>query len=378
MIFSTISRHDIDLIKRLSERHYPSYSMEQEVDSYDKKAYDQVRSKFKSIANVIEETFGEKYGPFQVENNTSNPVGQNHKLRRIWSCVFKGSRKKQYSAQIIAGIDPLAEAVDIGFSFGLASSRIDEDEKRKLEDGLRRLGLILHDAITTNPDVHLHLNDLLEMGFKCYVMGNLVSLGDWIANLLVEPKFSSITIKLPAEEEGEVNTGLMEYYVAACVPLMSIFPFEIKPGRKGNGFLPRPRTPEERSREAELRTKIGIEGEKFALDYERKKLAKLKLVNKGYPKHIAAISDAYHYDILSLDQNGKIHIEVKTTARRLGDTYAEICYMSAAEYCFFKDHPHTYRMYRVYDIFGQPQLLEINLDDVLFETDAYRMKIQSG
>lgn len=378
MIFETVTQSDIDLVKRPSDLHYPGSSLKQVVDNYDIKALDKIREKFKFIAEAINETFGKTYGPLNVQNSTRNPVGKNKKLRRIWCCVFKGNVKKQYSAQIMVGIDPIIGAVDIGFSFGMASSRTDEIVKlRLLEDGLKRLGEILHYTIGTDSSILGQLNDLLDLGFKCYVRGNLVSLLAWIENLLIDPTSSAITIKLPSEANGMVDDELMKYYIGACIPLISIFPYLTRSTSMGQTFVPRTRTPEERAKEAERKTIIGIEGEKIALDYEKKKLAKLKLVNKGYPQHVAAISDSYHYDILSLDEVGKIYIEVKTTARQLGDPLAEIAYMSAAEYYFFKNHPNTYRIYRVYDIFGNPTLIEVNTNDIAFETDGYRMKIQS-
>jgi len=376
MNFETITQTDIVLVKRLSALIYPNNTIVNIVDARDKDGLKLVRDKFQFIADDINGTFGLIFGPFHVENTNRNPVGMNHKLRRIWSCVFKGNTNKQYAAQIITGIDPTTETVDIGFSFGQAAAKIEDPERIViLEDRLHRLGQIMHEAIVSDQSVLIQLNDLLDRGFKCQVRGKLVSLVEWIANLLINPKFSSITVRLSPEESGLVNAELMKYYITACIPLMSIFPFDAKSDRKGHKFLPRPRTPEERAREAALKTKIGIEGEIFALDYEKKKLARLKLVNKGYPKHMAAVSDAYHYDILSLDEIGIIHIEVKTTARMYGDPYAEICFMSASEYQFFQDHPGTYRIYRVYDIFGLPSLMEINLENILFETEGYRLKI---
>lgn len=91
MIFETIARSDIDLIKCLSELDYPGFSLELRVGSDDKKAHDHVRNKFKSIANAINETYEETYGPFQVESSTRKAVGHNQMLRRILSCVYKGT-----------------------------------------------------------------------------------------------------------------------------------------------------------------------------------------------------------------------------------------------------------------------------------------------
>ena len=378
MNFETVTQTEIILIKRLDALIYPNNTIESIVDTHDKDALKLVRNKFQVIADYINGTFGPIFGPFHVENTNRNPVGMKHKLRRIWSCVFKGNTNKQYAAQIITGIDPTTETVDIGFSFGQAAAKIDDPERRAtLQGRLYRLGQIMHEAIVSDPAVLIQLNDLLDMGFKCQIEGKLVNLEEWICNLIISPKFSSITIRLSPEESGLVSAELMKYYITACIPLMSIFPFEAKPDKKGHKFLPRPRTPEERSREAFLKTKIGLEGEKFALDYEKKSLARLKLVNKGYPKHMAAVSDAYHYDILSLDEIGKIYIEVKATARMHGDPYAEMCFMSASEYQFFQDHPETYRIYRVYDVFGLPILIQLDLENILFETEGYRIRILS-
>ena len=204
----------------------------------------------------------------------------------------------------------------------------------------------------------------------------MVSLEEWIENLNIDPKISSINIFLPPDKDNKVDETLIRYYVSVCMPLMSVFPGNLTENSTRREYLPRPRTPEERAIEAARKTMIGIKGEEFAMDYERKRLAVLKLSGRGYPKHIAAISDIFHYDICSIDRRiGEIHIEVKTTARHQSDPFSKVAYMSAQEYEFYHTHKESYRLYRIYDIFGQPEIKEIDLNEISFLTDNYRIVI---
>lgn len=377
MNFDTITLDDIELLFRLAKDDYPDLSLEKVAGKHDKSTYDNIGEKLKTIADAINEEYGSSFGPFHSVKSTGNAIGIGGKLGRLWAGVFKGNENKQYSPQITVGIDHHARLLYLGFFFGSAYSKSAEPLRRKqLENGLDRLGGIMYKAIQADSKIRHVLDGLLELGFKCYVKERMVSLEEWIENLSIDPKISSINIFLPADKHNKVDEVLIRYYISVCVPLMSVFPDNLIENSKRREYLPRPRTPEERAVEAARRTIIGIKGEEFAMDYEKKKLAVLKLTGRGYPKHIAAISDVFHYDICSIDRRvGEIHIEVKTTARHSSDPLSKIAYMSAQEYEFYKTHKESYRLYRVYDIFGEPEIQEVDLNDISFLTDNYRIVI---
>lgn len=376
MKFNTITRADIELLSRLAKDHYPELSLEKVAGKYDKTSYDKIADKLKTVADAINEEYGADYGPFHAVKSTGNAIGIGGVLGRLWAGVFKGNENKQYAAQITVGIDHYTELLYIGFFFGSAYSKSATPERRKqLEDGLARLGGILYKAIHEDENLKLVLDELLELGFKCYIKDQIVSLRHWIENLRIDPKISNISIHLPADKEDKVDEALMSYYISVCAPLMSIFPADLVTNSKRKIYLPRPRTPEERAIQAAQRTITGIKGEEFAMDYERKKLALRKLSGRGYPKHMAAISDIFHYDLLSIEGRSEVYIEVKTTARRKSDPIAQTAYLSAQEYEFYQANKDSYRLYRVYDIFGKPEIDEIDLSEVLFLTENYRIVI---
>jgi len=376
MDFDTITQGDIELLSRLSLDRYPSLSLVEVAGAYDNAAYQKIAVKLKTIADAIDLEYRHDYGPMQAVKSTGNPIGIGGKLGRLWSGVFKGNENKQYSAQVTVGIDHDAQLLYLGFFFGSAYSKSASPQRRKfLEDGLYRLGVILYEAIQADPNIRLVLEGLLELGFKCYVKEERVNLDAWIENLRIDPKISSISIHLPADRENRVDEVLIGYYISVCMPLMSVFPEDVNIRNKRRSYFPRPRTPEERAIQAARRTITGTKGEEFAMDYERKRLAIAKLSGRGYPQNKAAISDIFHYDLLSIDGRNEIHIEVKTTARPKSDPAANVAYLSANEYDFYQRHRDSYRLYRVYDIFGRPELEEIDLGNVRFESDNYRILI---
>lgn len=93
---------------------------------------------------------------------------------------------------------------------------------------------------------------------------------------------------------------------------------------------------------------IGISGEEFVLEYERKKLEDegVKNINKKL-KHISMTKgDGLGYDIQSVDEKGAtLYIEVKTTS---GDLHSPF-YLTRNELACSQKHPEKYRLYRLYD-----------------------------
>lgn len=97
--------------------------------------------------------------------------------------------------------------------------------------------------------------------------------------------------------------------------------------------------------------KIGARGEEMALTYEKDWVAK-HLPSKVNDVKLAG--DSMGYDIRSFRKHGnkivEIHIEVKTT--RYDNPYCEF-YMSEHEKWYMENHPDTYWLYRIFDIYSE-------------------------
>lgn len=96
--------------------------------------------------------------------------------------------------------------------------------------------------------------------------------------------------------------------------------------------------------------KIGLKGEKLALEYERERLASLGLQPDLYIKHLSVESDSYGYDFISADViDGKlemIYVEVKSTT----DQYDTPFFVSKNQVEVSKEKGKHYRIFRIFDI----------------------------
>ena len=119
-------------------------------------------------------------------------------------------------------------------------------------------------------------------------------------------------------------------------------------------------------------SEIGRKGELYILEREKEALRKRKQLHKGYPKHVADISDNLGYDILSKDSKGEdILIEVKTTVCKKNSYRAKLFYISRNEYNTYLANKKRYKIYRVYDIDGIPEYEEIDMETTNKEPDGY-------
>jgi hypothetical protein len=124
--------------------------------------------------------------------------------------------------------------------------------------------------------------------------------------------------------------------------------------------------------------RLGAVGEQLVFDYER-----ARLVNAGQADLVAAVrwvaredGDGLGYDVLSFEVDGRPkHVEVKTT--RLG---AETpFYLTSAELAFAVGHPHTFVVYRVYNVDTQPRFFIITGDltaNLRLEPVTYRATLK--
>ena len=372
-----IYKSDIELVKILNSTTYPKLTMKGSVSDKNILALKALQTRLKNLSDFFKKKYDPDYGIFKSARASGNPVGRTGILRRVWSGIYKGTYNKQYSAQISFVINTEDECLDVGFYFGRASSQdMKKPERIKLEDNLKQLGFLLFKSIGESDDLKSKYQMLFDLGFRASVKGERVNPEKWLSNTIDDPKHSSITISLYPDSTGLINLLDIDACVALAIPLMLDLPDDIN--TISNHRTKRtisPLTAEQRAKQAEMRAKIGLEGEKFAMDLEMKNLILQGLERKGYPDHKALISDNYGYDILSHNGSTDIYIEVKTTSRLKGEYLSEVFFMSVPEYKFYNDHISTYKLYRVYDIFGDPELHEIDLNLITPEINGYKMII---
>lgn len=91
--------------------------------------------------------------------------------------------------------------------------------------------------------------------------------------------------------------------------------------------------------------KLGLAGELMVLEYEKNKLADLRI--SKYVEHISKIvGDSAGYDIKSYDESGsEIHIEVKTTKNDINTPF----YLTQNELTHCKENEDKYQLYRIYN-----------------------------
>lgn len=117
-------------------------------------------------------------------------------------------------------------------------------------------------------------------------------------------------------------------------------------------------------REAKNR-KLGLRGEVFVLELEKRRLINLGLAEKSEQiEHVSqTIGDGLGYDILSFDEDGReLHIEVKTTLAGIEHPF----WVTRNELSVSQDLSESYRLYRVFNFGTNTQVycLEGALDEV--------------
>ena len=361
-----LTKQDILLVKSLKNRKYTDNTMDSKSTPQERAAFKNVRYKLRDLAASFAHKYGASYGPFQSDYTNRNPLTRGGTLNHVWSVIYKGAPNKQYAAQISFVINTSEECMDVGFYFGRASSHNkSSEEKKRLEDNLRRMSCNLSDAIGLNPIVYHAYSSLIDFGFNTYYEDKTVFMDDWLNKIRQMPQCCKIIAKIKPDKHGIVSYELIDLYVNQVLFLMLYI------DHQDNMKMP-PQTPEQRARKMVRLAEIGWAGELFVLEQERKRLRNLKLLTQNYPKQVSLESDIYGYDILSRDDAGNdMYIEVKTTTRIEGDPEANRFYLSANEYQVFSANKTQYKLYRVYDIEGTPTLKTFNIDDLTLTPNGY-------
>lgn len=127
------------------------------------------------------------------------------------------------------------------------------------------------------------------------------------------------------------------------------------------------------------KSEIGSKGELFILSVEKENVeSNLGIdVAKEIVHSSVTEGDGLGYDILSYDNNGIRHVEVKTTKNGVDTPF----YMTYNEKMFIELHVDTYWLYRVYNFdatTGRGDYIIIDgrtlLNDFKFSTQSYRVK----
>jgi hypothetical protein len=377
-IIATINETDINLICELDLNIYKK-TMNGIVSEDKQKEFKEFKNRMQALSNLYKNKYDKIAGVFESERATGNPISYHGKLRRVWSGIYKGSENKQYSAQISFVINTKDRSLDVGFYFGRASSlNINKETRSKWVAEIKELGKLLYNQINSNPELQKAYYSLFDFGFKAEIRGNRVTSEEWLLNLNTDPTYSSIVFSLRPNEKGAIESASIDLYVAMVMPLIGVLPERIADnGNRVN--LPKkvkPLSPEQRAKQAEKRTLIGLAGEEYVMQLEKEKLKEFAFSSNRYPIHQSLISDSFGYDILSSDsRQNELFIEVKTTTLLREEKAACIFFISSREYDFYVANINKYRLYRVYDIYGKPTLEILDLSQMRKSVDNYRMEI---
>src|SRR5258706_3249326 len=364
-----INLDDLVVVNNLSSRTYTDNKLLSNATEKEKTHLREITNKLKVLANYFSGKYNQSYGPFETSVTTGNAIaigGTNFK--RVWSGIFKGAENKQYAAQISFVMNPRETCADVGFYFGRASGHsFDKEQRTTFEDKLDRLGISLSSNITNNELLQAKYNSLFDFGFKSYYNGKPVLADEWIINVQSKPKNSHIIAKIFPNDFNIVEYSTIDSYVSQVIFLMGA----ISSQTNKNKML-KPLTPQQRAKQAERFSQIGLKGELYVMKYENERLEKLSIKIKDYPRHVALESMSYGYDILSKDESLQdIYIEVKTTTRTKEDKDSKQFFISANEFEVFSDNKQKYRLYRVYDIENSPSLELLDLGQLNKRTDGF-------
>lgn len=372
-----IRKEDIDLVTALSIDSYPTLSMNGVVPVNTISEFKDLQIRLKAIADFFKAKYDGDYGVFSSERSGGNPIGLSGKLRHVWSGVYKGTTNKQYSAQISFVINTQNSCLDVGFYFGRASSKgLDKDRATRFQNNLRHLGLLLSNELNSNKLLQETYNNLFEIGFQAQISGRRVDSQTWLENLKRDPTDSYILFNLYPNSLGYIDLRAIDSYVSFLMPLMSAFPENVEVVRSvRTKRMMKPLTPEQRAQQAEMRALIGFHGEEYVMEYERLRLSNLNIEKEGCPDHRSQRSDSFGYDIFSSEQDSDLFIEVKTTTRLKSEASSKTFYVSVPEYTFFTNNKSNYKLYRVYDIYGSPEVEIVDLDKLEPQIDGYRFTL---
>ena len=365
-----ITKRDLQLINNLSKHTYVDNKLLSKASEEEKIQLDRVKRKLKEIAIYFSEKYKVSYGPFETSVVTGNDIAiGGTRFKRIWSGIFKGAENKQYAAQISFVLNPIETCLDVGFYFGRAQGHSkDKDERQRLEEQLRNLGISLSNSIKANPAFKQKYLDLFDFGFSAYSVNENVTSENWVNLIIDNTKSSQIIAKIYPNDFDLIENSTIDSYVSQVIFLMGGIASDkeiIIPTIK-------PLTPEQRAKQAERLAEIGNKGELYIMKIEEEKLHKLGLKNEKYPRHVALESTIFGYDVLSLDENSQeIQIEVKTTTRKKEDINSRQFFISSNEIDVYNKNKNTYKLYRVYDVENSPSYELLDLEKVNKLADGY-------
>ena len=366
-----ITKKDLILINELSARSYSGNKLLSNANQNEKDNLKAIKEKLKEIAEYHSKKYNESYGGFDVSVSTGNDIAiGGTALKRIWAGLFKGADNKQYAAQISFVMNPTETCLDVGFYFGRAAGHSKNNEQRlELERNQQNLAISLSKILVNNKLFREKYESLFDFGFKAYADGSERQSDEWIDIIKYDVKSSHICAKIFPNDLGIIEHSTIDLYVAQIIFLMGGIYIE----NSLKEICIEPLTPEQRAKQAHRKAEIGLKGELFVMEEEKKKLSLLGIQKIGYPKHVALESMHYGYDILSLDESGnEIYIEVKATTRLQKDIESKVFYMSTNEFEIFNINKEKYKLFRVYDIEGNPCKDIVDLDKVQKAPDGYR------
>lgn len=374
-----ITTKDISLVKGLSSNHYPSKGLKKTVPVEERNELLALRRRLGYMSDFFKSRYDNEYGKFHSEYSTGNPVGRGGELRRVWSGIFKGSQNKQYSAQISFVINVEDESLDVGFYFGRASAfRLEKKERDVFENELLLIGGLLSTSIDENNDLQKRYYDLFELGFRAEIKDKIVTPEQWLENAKKSPEYSSVVIGIQPNSFGIIDLEVIDFYVSMVIPLMNALPEKLDSLNQVKKRKVSALTPEQRAKKAERLSKIGLDGEKYIMEYEASRLKDSNISKANYPCHKALDSDNEGYDILSSDLEGNdIFIEVKTTTMPKNHPWSKTFFLSSAEFKFYKENKGRYRLYRVWNIYVDPSVDEIDLENVDMKNEGFIVTIKT-
>ncbi len=359
-----LNKSDIETYLELSRNKYSNNTM-----GNDGEKIKILRSKLKNTLSHLQNKYNTSYGPFILAGSSGNPLSRSGSVNFPWAALCKGSEKKQYAAQIGISFNKESRCINVGFSFGRASSHaLNDTERLKHEKDFSKIARILVKNIEHNEEVKTRYNTLEDLGFHYYYNDEIVTSSKWLQSAASEPNKCKIIAHIYTDDNNTIEFSTIDAYIAQIIFLMKCI--------DGNcSFLP-PLTPKQWARMAEEMSIIGYEGELIALEYEKERIKKLGYDNSCV-KHVSMISDSFGYDILSKDEdNNDLYIEVKSTTRIQSDPMASEFYLSCNEYQFYLNNKNKYRLYRVFGVrSNNPTIIEINMDCITISPKDYLVKI---
>jgi hypothetical protein len=265
-----LTKQDLIFVNDLSKRKYAENSILSSATEDEKENLKTIKSKLKSIAAFFKNKYDPDYGIFNTTIVTGNDIAiGGTKLKRIWSGIFKGNTNKQYSAQISFVINPFKPCLDVGFFFGRAHSHnIKKEDKIRLENELKDLAKNVHNKINSDELFSSKFSDLCDLGFIAHSNSQRVNFENWSNLIINHANTSQIIVEVYPNEIGEIEFSQLDFYVSQIIFLLSaINPVEVEQPIK-------PLSIEQRTKQLQRFSEIGLKGEKFIFEIEKDKLLK--------------------------------------------------------------------------------------------------------